>query len=1101
MTFSNQELKKIFYFILTNKRIAISDYGLFSRDTLIMLNDIINKKRPNDFVLSRKRQDALIDVFLTGNDVFDDYTPFFILTNPSCIDAAIERDLCSVNFVTKFTPKVTEKVLDLALRKKYVLCATSPNFLKNSYAIALNSIRKNASSADFVGWAYMTKEDQDDLIDEAINAGYVLTSNSSQFLKKNPRVVIASIARDVNTMCYVDPGVIDNPDVFRCLIANNYNFSANKLKRRLLVNYADSDIMKFALSHLKTLDKSSSEFMDDFKEYQNDVDKYIDRFSSLFANAIKTRPLISNFNGIFQYDAEKSWEKYRGRNLDELVNIFGKICVELQTVADYNEAIYNLDFLPCMEKALGDKYSILCQAMVQYHSIMHSGLQLGDIDYARDQIASLSALYVAIRKENYKKEHLEGSEKTIKRFFILKKDHPKVRKKIIENKRKAALKTLYDDKNDDIMSFLKGIVKQYVGDVSEEILWRMIDKFISDNRVKMDEFIKAPRGYNSYKRYEEASKLVNRLNSKYIEYTDQELYRFLDIIQYDENNGKYYYSGPYFNEELIAVFKEYQRKQGIFEKIKQQIIFKSRTICIDEDIDIDELEELADEFPFTDEYFEYYESYIFDFEDFLNYCIYEADIINPVSILDDDTYNALNNYLINNGLIWLLLFLNFDDNENLIDCFDKFYLLKRMDSMYEILNLCKKFNYDITKYADVSLLESLMDCADEEAFAILGKDLIEKLANNTQYTDGRVEEIVGIAQELVCEMVKRESSTVPYIKGSTGNYRYSLYDSQDETLLLAGINTSACFRVDGNDNDFLHYCALDKNGFVIKITDIFDNFIARASGFRNGNTVYINQLRTIYDNSSGCLQHEKEEIIKTFKKACVDIVETSQKTPYEKDKIDYVFVTKSYSLGNYPSNVSGAVVNRIGRRPMISNTSDWKNFVRNTRNLRYCSVRDGFTVDYGNYNLICMASSKQNHLISIIRPRDIKDKDVDAVYTRERNDIVITDKLDAYIINRVNRINGIYSYTNGTEFEPLSIVDGLIIFLGDNWYIAYSNGAISSSRVLDFDNHAKIEYEATKVTLEDWALTSNQQLDITQVSQEFEERIPNGYAKVLRLNN
>ena len=88
-------------------------------------------------------------------------------------------------------------------------------------------------------------------------------------------------------------------------------------------------------------------------------------------------------------------------------------------------------------------------------------------------------------------------------------------------------------------------------------------------------------------------------------------------------------------------------------------------------------------------------------------------------------------------------------------------------------------------------------------------------------------------------MAKRNKSTVPYIKGSTPNYNYSLYDPLDVTLLSCGYDTDACFRVGGIDNDFLHYCALDKNGFVIKITDKSGKFVARAAGFRNGNCIFL----------------------------------------------------------------------------------------------------------------------------------------------------------------------------------------------------------------------------------------------------------------------
>ena len=88
----------------------------------------------------------------------------------------------------------------------------------------------------------------------------------------------------------------------------------------------------------------------------------------------------------------------------------------------------------------------------------------------------------------------------------------------------------------------------------------------------MDSFIKAPRGWNNYKRYEEASKLINRLNSHYIKYTDQELVRYLDIVKYSFETDKYYYEGPGFDNESISRYNEYRKKLQAFEKIKQKII-------------------------------------------------------------------------------------------------------------------------------------------------------------------------------------------------------------------------------------------------------------------------------------------------------------------------------------------------------------------------------------------------------------------------------------------------------------------------------------------------------------------------------------------------
>ena len=788
-------------------------------------------------------------------------------------------------------------------------------------------------------------------------------------------------------------------------------------------------------------------------------------------------------------------------------NIFGKICTELKNNNDYSDAINELDFLNKMQTALDDKYNLLLQAMEQYHSIIHSNMQLGNIDFARDQIAKLSALYVSISKENFKKQKLEEYFEDIKKYFMPRRKHPISSKKLVEHKHKEKFKELYQNKDNDICSFLENIVKQYSDSIDNDTAWSMINNFLNNGYSKMDSFIKAPRGWNNYKRYEESSKLINRLNSHYIKYTDQELVRYLDIIKYNFETAKYYYDGPIFDEESINRYNEYRKKLQIFEKLKQQIIFKAKKLEINSEISDDELNAISDDLPFNDEFFEFigHINSEFDLEDFVDSCTFDNDFIEPSSIIDDESYNILTNYVLNNGLLWMLLLLNKHRYGSLEEIgIDKETILSSFDYMKEVSRLSKIFKFDVNKYDDVLTLCELSECADDKTIAILGKDVIFKLCRYKDYTNEDAEEIVRMAKELFCEMIKRDKSTVPYVNGKTNNYVYSIYDSQDETILLAGINTNACFRIDGNDNDFLHYCALDKNGFVIKITDTFGNFIGRASGFRNGNGVYINQLRTIYDEGGdgyeGDYENEKNEIIETFYKACNDIFETSQKNKDEHDKIDFVFATQSYALSNTESNVNREVANKIGDDPMDTESEDWKSFVNNTENLQEIDDEDDtFSTDYGNYDLICIASSKK-HKIFGINAKDIKPKDVQAVYTRPRSKIIATENPDASIINKINKINGIHSYIDETDFDNVVIPQGTIIFIGDNWYIAHNNGAIIKSCVLGFDKKAVIEYEVTKKAIEEITLNNNQQLNVDQVSQQIETQNPNGYGKVLRFN-
>ncbi|MGN1269208.1 MAG: hypothetical protein ACI4U0_06960 [Candidatus Aphodocola sp.] len=1109
MTFNNYEMKKLFDFILINKNIVLSDYGLFSRDTLILLRDIIKGKKPNDFVLSKKQENALITAFLNGNCIFDEDTPTFILNNNNCINIAIERDINSANYIETFTPELSQRVLNIAISKKYILAQNSPDFLESNYAIALNSIRQDANSANFVNWDSMIKEDFDDLIQETINAGYLLSSESCYTLKDNPDIVLSSISKNINTLIYSSSTAKSHPKIFKYLIQNGHTFTTRELKEQSLYTYADYDTMKYAIEKLKIFDKYNIDFRDIFEDINsNDIDKYIERYIELFIKAFNTLPTIQNLKTVLQVCAESEWDNYREEHLDDYANIFGKICTELKNNNDYSEAINELDFLNKMQKALDDKYYLLLQAMEQYHSIIHSNIQLGNIDFARDQIAKLSALYVSISKENFKKEKIEEYFEDIKQYFIPRKTHPIIYKKLIEHKYKDKFKELYQNKDNDICSFLENIVKQYSDSIDNDTVWSMINNFLNNGYSKMASFIKAPRGWNNYKRYEEASKLINRLNSHYIKYTDQELVRYLDIIKYNFETDKYYYEGPSFDEESINRYNEYRKKLQLFEKIKQQIIFKAKKLEINSKILDDELTGISGDLPFTDEYFEFIglNNCEFDLEDFVDSCVFD-NVIEPSSLIDDEAYEILTNYVLNNGLVWMLLLINKYRNDSLDEIgIDKESILASFDYMKEVSRLSKIFKYDINKYEDVLALCELSECADDKTIAILGKDVIFKLCRYQDYTDEDTEEIVRMAKELVCKMTKRNKSTVPYVSGRTNNYMYSMYNPQDETILLAGINTDACFRIDGSDNDFLHYCALDKNGFVIKITDNFGNFIARASGFRNGNGVYINQLRTIYDEGGigyeGSYEKEKNEIIETFYKACNDIVQTSQQNKNEQDKIDFVFATQSYALSRTESNVDRDVANKIGDDPMDTTSEDWKNFVNSTENLQEIDDEDDtFSTDYGNYDLICVASSKKHRIFGKLTAKDIKQKDVEAVYVSPRSKITATENPDISIINRINKINGINSYLNDTDFESIEIPKGTTIFIGDNWYIAHNSGVIIQSCVLDFDKKAVIEFEITKKAIQDFNINNNQQLNVEQVSQQLETQSPEGYARVLRINH
>ncbi len=1087
-------MMKIFDLILENKHIIIGDKGLFSRDTLIMIRAIVRGKLPNSFVLSQEQKDLVIEAFLKSNNSFNKDTPAFLLENEECVRAAIIRDVKSVNYVENIPDDLEDYIVEKAKTHKFILNDASPNYLKSNYEIVYNSITQDSFSANFVNWDAFNDEQMNNLITKAVQNGYILTDSSCEFLTENLEIVLESIKVDKENIKYASETIKHHPSIFKYLLLNGYPYTDEYIKSRTINHLLDESVMNYFFRlHCFKLKRV----------FGRSNKKYISRFTKIYNTALNSLPLVNSFDSVFQMVAEEEWKEYRNRNIDDFENIFGKICTQLRNNDDFDSAIKSLDFMNKLEEALEEKYDTLYLAMKEYFDLYHSSTpnKLEKMMPSQDVIAKMAALYVSKSKEDYKKKELKEYYKWLKPYFTLRLDQPFVYKKLIQSKKKERFKELYQNGDKEICDFLTNITNNYSEMLDNETLQRIVKYFVIYKRSKFESIITSPNKYEDYQRYEKAIKLIHRLNSGYIEYNGVELINYRDIIAYDDNKKEYIYTGIRFNENDLKAYNEYRRKEKIFEKIKRDIMFKIKTIEIDSKVDVHLMDELTEELPFTDEYFKFNEQYAFsqfNFKDFLRICL-DDDGFEKESLLDDESFANIIKVVSDNALFWLLLFMDKEANCSIKKYVKKETIIEFIDNMKKITAFSHDFNFDLSNFQELALVNAMSKCADSESVAILGKEVIEKLYKSKRFTSYNAEEIISIAKELVCQMTKRSKSTVPYVNGQTDNYKYSIYDSQDETILLAGINTDACFRIDGYDNDFLHYCALDKNGFVIKITDLFGNFIGRGSGFRNGNCVFINQLRTIYDKCgnyyNGTYMNEREDIIEVFKKACEDIVTTSHKNPDEIDKIDFVFVTKSYSLKNTDSNVADNVTKKIGDIPMDNESADWQEFVDNTNNLNESEEDDYFSTDYGDYPLICMASFKRGTL----EPKDIKFKDVSAVYERRRNKIIVTNTIDDFIMNKINKIIGIQSYLSNGHYSSVEIPENATIFTGDNWYIVFDGQQITSSSLLDFDKKAKVEFEATRTTIHQCVM-KQEQFSSDQMVETLQLQSTDDGAKVLKLH-
>ena len=1017
-------------------------------------------------------------------------SPRFLRSDVEIIKQTLKLDKNSgVNIIWKNIPP--EKLIDIERyivdnHLDYIINLNSPINFKRNIDMCIISAKNDPDSVSYFDWSYLEKnqEEIERLYTTLIEQQYVLNYNSPDVLKNNTKICLNSIKNSLHSARYFSEDIqywlTENLEEFPIEEQEDNNIKERlyEIRHFLLKNgyYSLEQIFKFSVSLL------NDEYLLDYYLKQVGISKesedekaniFYDRLKEFIKTTLSTSLKVSDSRKVFQMVAQKKWEEYRRENNDYYTNIFNRICDSLEKNNNFISALNELKFLMKIDDVLDERKYALFNAFIEYHQIYHNSQaenKLELLQAKKDEISKNAALFISKSKEEFIGEQMREFDEQYKQFFIIRIDNPIVKKKVVEIKQRDMLKKSFNSKDANLMQKL-GIIKSkylaynYNVSVSKDKIPQILDLFISQsingNVSSIDDVLSSskPVRFDEYETFEKVSKLINRLNSHNIEFDGKEVSKYRDFIVFD--GEKYVYNGNNFSETELAQIMGYKDLKYVFGKIKSEIIQIAKGIDMFDNLTNDDIKSVIGECPFTDEYYQF-NSNIFNRYNlkFFNTYIETFDETKE-ALINDENYKVVQELANANGLLQLSMISGlgshdsqssqFSDIQKYVSNTELSNALANIPSLMSILSPEECTIDNLDKILD---FKDMFKYADLKQISLLGKEVVKKIYSNNGFTSSSQAERINVACDLVNAMVSRKESTVPYINGAYHNYKYSMYDSTDETLLTTGLDTNACFRCCGNDNDFLHYCALDKNGFVIKLTDYEGNFIGRASGFRNGNGVYINQLRTIYDKKSSAYSSERDTIIKTFEQACNDIVEKSQNNLNEENKIDFVVVTKSYTLNETKSNVDGRTTDKIGNNPMETDSEDWRQFRSNTKNLREAATQDYFDTDFGNYPIICMKSA-----VGELMPEKIKKGDVPALYQRTRKQVTVSES-NKNIENTINKIRACYSHQTGEKFSYIKVPQGYKTVTGDNWYIIFSNQGILDSCYLSNDKFAVMEFNS-----------------------------------------
>ena len=375
MDISKEEYMKILDYILENNKELIDGYYI-SNDFLLQIRNYVKGKRlDNNFMLAIHKN-ILINHFLTYGNSFNNDTPLIIKENEKCIKKSLNNDIYSINFITYNNEEDENKYINYVLNKDYILSNSSPLYLKTNKDVIIKSIKLDYNSANYVYFDLIYKMDQELIIEELLKTNYILTENSSMFLRKNRKININSIKLDMNSFKYSVLFLGEEYDIFKILIDNNYQFDEDDIENLeyLPISYITSSNILNKLFEM-------------FDIYESKLD-----------------------------------------NMDNLSNIYGKIISLLKnskTFYNFYQKFYPLE--NNIKTILEDKYDILFNEIKTYYSLYHNdNKDKSKLEDSSLIISKLSALYIAGSKELHKSFIKNNIYKKIKFYY-----RPRLDNKII----------------------------------------------------------------------------------------------------------------------------------------------------------------------------------------------------------------------------------------------------------------------------------------------------------------------------------------------------------------------------------------------------------------------------------------------------------------------------------------------------------------------------------------------------------------------------------------------------------------------------------------------------------------------------------------------
>ncbi len=274
--------------------------------------------------------------------------------------------------------------------------------------------------------------------------------------------------------------------------------------------------------------------------------------------------------------------------------------------------------------------------------------------------------------------------------------------------------------------------------------------------------------------------------------------------------------------------------------------------------------------------------------------------INPKELVDtvfsdykktEKLLEYLNKYKF---IYWKDLFSNTLSNSNLsFDCGSVSSFISKFNEVYNYVNDLESNNYSVG-LAQLVNFANVLSSSSSRYSLLFGKKNARLIKLNPHPNEGvtkRDREKVSVSN--LVEGYKRRFITVPpidkVINVNGKDIRVNLGNFTNSINYVYGELSGSCMRIGGEAESLYNFCLNNPNGFHLRFSDPENgDFITRASGFRNGNSVFFNELR--YSCSKN---YSSEDIVSAMKEVATIICSSALNSAFP---IDNVFISRDFAM-------------------------------------------------------------------------------------------------------------------------------------------------------------------------------------------------------------